>query len=170
MSVIWPAGNGKKFGTQVQKQLSGFTAVLWSRFYTSVNTVKVKVIIDQCGVMSKCNRKDSECKRKLISNLYDKKVKYTSDRDLFKSNEQQHQMQKKLIVYFIFLDRHEIHSQNWYSSWGRRFYFKVAAEKFPSWDTIKGGHSFRMRLSTVTGENFEFPTMGKTKRLYFSCV
>ena len=28
-----------------------------------------------------------------------------------------------------------IHSQNWYSHWGRRFYFKVAAESFPSWDT-----------------------------------
>ncbi len=40
-----------------------------------------------------------------------------------------------------------IHSQNWYSRWGRRFYFKVAAESFPSWDTIRDGFFlFRIRF------------------------
>ncbi len=29
-----------------------------------------------------------------------------------------------------------LHFQNWYSRWGRRFYFKVAAESFPSWDNV----------------------------------
>ncbi len=40
----------------------------------------------------------------------------------------------------------EQHSQNWYmySRWGCRSHFKVAAESFPSWDTIRGGHSFRI--------------------------
>ena len=37
-----------------------------------------------------------------------------------------------------------LHTQNWYSLWGRRFYFKVAAESSPSWGTIRGG-----LLSTV---------------------
>ncbi len=41
---------------------------------------------------------------------------------------------------------YDTHSQNWYSRWGRRFYFKVAAESFPSWHTIRGGHSFRIRF------------------------
>ena len=45
-------------------------------------------------------------------------------------------------------DQHEnfsLHSQNWYSRWGRRFHFKVATESFPSWDTIRGGFLFRIR-------------------------
>ena len=38
--------------------------------------------------------------------------------------------------------RQTLHSQNWYSCWGRRLYFKVAAESFPSWDTIRNRISF----------------------------
>ena len=30
-----------------------------------------------------------------------------------------------------------VHSKSWYSRWGMRFYFKVAAESFPSWYTIR---------------------------------
>ncbi len=36
-----------------------------------------------------------------------------------------------------------MHSQTWYSRSGRRLYFKVAAESFPSWDTIRGGLLFK---------------------------
>ncbi len=53
-----------------------------------------------------------------------------------------------------------VHSQNWYSRWGRRFYFKVAAESFPSWDTIRGGHSFRTVM--------EFTFKVRSKLLTFS--
>ncbi len=47
---------------------------------------------------------------------------------------------------FQFVRQKIHHSQNWFSRWGRRFYFKVAAERFPSWDTIRDGNSFRIRL------------------------
>ncbi len=60
-----------------------------------------------------------------------------------------------------------LHSPNWYSRWGRRLYFKVAAECFLSWDTIRGGVSFRIRfhlLSTV----MEFTFQVRSKLLTFS--
>ena len=38
-----------------------------------------------------------------------------------------------------------VHFQNWYSRWGWRSHFKVAAGSFPSCDTIRGGCSFRIR-------------------------
>ncbi len=59
-----------------------------------------------------------------------------------------------------------LHSQSWYSPWGRGFYFTIAAESFPSWDTIRAGFLFRIHKEETTtfiiNSNMEFTFQVRT--------
>ena len=61
-----------------------------------------------------------------------------------------------------------IHSLNWYSCWGWRSHFKVAAGSFLSWDRISGGHSFRIRY-ILSEDQISIPVHFKFFRVYVGC-